>query len=240
MGTGAITTPSPSAAPEQEMRRTPYLYGTTPDIPNSVPNNGYITYSPPYTAAPETTPNYTPYINPAMPSHPTPGMPGWLGNTASPPPDVRTYQDFATYQIFSTSYLPNNPYGVPMGIPLYPLYGYDNSADLDKDLDYMKELYPNTAKIILKEISQECDCMDYDGSCIYDEYPDRVTLEKIVDRIYDRVKDMAQEEPTVEASSLYFYPPRRRHDPLRDLVTLVLLSEMFNRRRRYRSRKRWY
>ncbi len=245
MGTGAITTPAnppaapgTSAAPGQEMNRMPYLYGTAPDMPTPSSDNGYVIYTPPYTLAPGMPPNNIPY--PETSSYVAPGMPGWQDNTIAPPPDVRTYQDFATYQIFSNSYLPNNPYGVPMGVPLYPLYGYDNSADLDKDLDYMKELYPNTAKVILKEISKECDSMDYDGSCIYDEYPDRVTLEKIVDRIYDKVKDMEQEEPKVEANSLYFYPPRRRRDNLRDLVTLVLLSEMFNRRRRYRSRKRWY
>ena len=82
--------------------------------------------------------------------------------------------------------------------------------------------------------------MEYDGSCMFDEYPDRVSLERIVDRIYDKIVDISEEETTVEANSLYYYPPMRRHNHLRDLVTLVLLGEMFNRRRRHRNRKRWY
>jgi hypothetical protein len=95
------------------------------------------------------------------------------------------------------------------------------------------------AKLILPEIEKECDHLEYDGSCMFDEYPDKVTLDQIIDRIYDRVKDFG-EEPQVEASSLYFYPPRRSYNHMRDIVTLLLLGEMLNRRRRYRCRKYWF
>jgi hypothetical protein len=103
----------------------------------------------------------------------------------------------------------------------------------------MKQLYPKTARIIQKEIEDECDKMEYDGSMMFDEYPDREYLEKITDRIYDRIKDMV-DEPEVEANSVYFYPPRRRRNHLRDIVSLILLNELLNRRRRYRSRRRWF
>lgn len=74
----------------------------------------------------------------------------------------------------------------PVGIPAMPLYGYDNCEDSEKDWDYMKQMYPLTAKKILREIIEECDKLEYEGSCMFDEYPDRVYLGRIVDRIYER------------------------------------------------------
>jgi hypothetical protein len=102
-----------------------------------------------------------------------------------------------------------------------------------------KQLYPSTAKSIQNAVDDECDQMEYDGSMMFDEYPDREYLNKIIDRVYDKVKNI-DEEPQVEASSLYFYPPRRVDNHLRDIVSLLLLSEIFNRRRRHRSRRRWF
>lgn len=135
--------------------------------------------------------------------------------------------------------IPRDPYGTPMGIPLYPLYGYDNSDDLDRDLEYMKQLYPSLARNILPYVEDECDQMEYEGSMMFDEYPDRFGIDRIVDRIYDKVKDM-DEEPKVEANSLYLFPQRRYGNHMRDIITLLLLNEIFNRRRRHRSRRRWF
>jgi hypothetical protein len=246
MGTGAITTPgSPSTTPglgtgitpPPGTIRTPYIYGTTPNTQSSTPNTGN-TINPPINITPGMPPN-TGSMIPGMPPATAQTMSHNSVNWEDSTSDMSMNQNYATYQVFGASYLPNNSYGVPMGMPLYPLYGYDNSSDLDKDLDYMMELYPRTAKIILKEISIACDSLDYEGSCMFDEYPDRVSLDRIVDRIYDKVKYMEEEEPIVEASSLYHNPRRRRDNHLHDLVTLILLGEIFNRRRRHRSRRRW-
>ncbi len=136
-------------------------------------------------------------------------------------------------------FIPNStPYNTPMGVPLYPLYGYDNCEDSDRDMNYFKQLYPNSARQIQNEINNECDKLEYDGSVMFDEYPDKITLDKIIDRIYEKVRDM-DEAPHVEAKSIY-NPPRRRQNLLRDFVNIILLNELFNRRRRYRSRRRWF
>lgn len=127
----------------------------------------------------------------------------------------------------------------PVGVPLYPLYGYDNSEEADRDMEYMKQLYPSSAKMIQREINKECDQLEYDGSFMFDEYPDKISLDRIIDRVYDKVKDM-EEEPQVEMNSVNFFPRNRRSNPLRDIVTLVLLGELFDRRRRYRRRRRWF
>ena len=130
--------------------------------------------------------------------------------------------------------------GMPInGVPMYPLYGYDNMEDFERDLEYFKQLYPSTVRYIQNEVDNECDKLEYDGSVMFDEYPDRVTVERIVDRIYEKV-EFTDEAPTVEANNLYYRPRRRRSNLARDLITIILLNEFLGRRRRYRSRRRWF
>lgn len=79
-------------------------------------------------------------------------------------------------------------------IPSYPFYGYDNSEEIDKDADYIKSLYPSYVQKIQKEVEEECDKLEYDGSCMFDACPDRVHLSTIVDKIYDTVSTSDEEE----------------------------------------------
>jgi hypothetical protein len=118
---------------------------------------------------------------PTMPTQPGTTMPTTPGMTMHESEDQRNNGMY-----LQDSYI--NPYNIPMGVPMMPLYGYDNSEDADKDWDYMKQMYPITAKKIMSEIEDECDKLEYNGSCMFDEYPDRVYLSRIVDRIYDKTK----------------------------------------------------
>jgi hypothetical protein len=209
-------------------------------MPGSVPNG-----------MPGTMPGTTPRTAPGtMPGSVPNGMPRpetMPDNMPTAPNGVNSAtngmeiipNEFGFHYFYNTLLPEHNPYKVPMGIPLIPLYGYDSCEELDKDASYMKQLYPSQAKIILPYIESECDQMEYDGSVMFDEYPDKVIIDKITDRIYEKVKDM-DDEPQLEAKSLYFYPQRRSGSNLRDVITLLLLNEIFNRRRRYRSRRRWF
>ena len=215
----------------------PYIYNPTPEAPpvpqynNSQPYAPYPQMAPGMSApgmnAPINTEPGAQYMIPPTPWNTSPALPNNMPNMYAP------YQGIPNMQI------PDASSNAPMGVPMFPLYGYDNSADLDRDAEYMKRLYPRTARTIQREIENECDKMEYDGSMMFDEYPDKEYFERLVDRIYERI-NKTQEEPQVETNSLYLYPPRRSENHLRDIVTLLLLSEMFNRRRRYRSRKRWF
>ena len=55
----------------------------------------------------------------------------------------------------------------------------------------MKSLYPAAAKRLIPYIEEECDRMEYEGSMMYDEYPDQLQLRLMCRRIYDQA---AQEE----------------------------------------------
>ena len=106
-------------------------------------------------------------------------------------------------------------------------------------MDYFKQLYPMTTRQIQIEVDNECDKLEYDGSLMFDEYPHRVSLERIVDRVCNKI-NIIDESPKVEAKNLYYTPRRRQNNVARDLVTIILLNEILRRRRRYRSRRRWF
>ena len=82
-----------------------------------------------------------------------------------------------------------------MAYPVPLLYNDDRNAR--RDYDYMKSIYPDTAKRVLPYMEEECDRMEYDGSMMYDEYPDRLQLRLMCRRIYDKAEK--------EEENLYYY-----------------------------------
>ena len=65
----------------------------------------------------------------------------------------------------------------------YPQNMYMTELEYERDMERMKELYPEDAKQIQRLVEEECDKMEYEGSMMFDEYPDRVMLKAICDRI---------------------------------------------------------
>lgn len=53
-----------------------------------------------------------------------------------------------------------------------------------RDLEYWQQLYPSQTRQIQQEVSHQCDLLDYEGSVMYDEYPDRIALARICESIY--------------------------------------------------------
>lgn len=68
----------------------------------------------------------------------------------------------------------------------------------EKDKEYMKGLYPQRAKEIQEKIEEECDKLEYEGSMMFDEYPDKLMIRNICERVYmDMQKN--REEPVLYA-----------------------------------------
>lgn len=110
------------------------------------------------------------------------------------------------------------PYYMKYPMPLI----YDDNRTEQRDYDYMKSVYPDTAKRLLPFVEEECDCMEYDGSMMYDEYPDRLGLRLMCGRIYDRAKD-GEENPG---------------GWLKDLIEVMTYQELLRRRRERRNTRR--
>ena len=71
-----------------------------------------------------------------------------------------------------------------MAYPMQHLYVME--MEYEKDLERMKELYPREVQRLQQLIERRCDQMEYDGSRMYDENPDRMMLEEEVRRILEQ------------------------------------------------------
>lgn len=56
-----------------------------------------------------------------------------------------------------------------------------------QDLEYLQAMYPVRVKEYQRKINQVLDRIDYAGSMIYDEYPDRISLYKLATDITDSI-----------------------------------------------------
>lgn len=76
-------------------------------------------------------------------------------------------------------------------IPFYMAYPmqtvYLEEAEYARDMQKLKNLYSKDVQAIQAMVEDECDKMEYDGSLMFDEYPDKLMLNQIVGRIYDSV-----------------------------------------------------
>lgn len=79
-----------------------------------------------------------------------------------------------------------------MAYPL-PLY-YQEEDTVTRDLEYLQQMYPMEAKKYQKIIAETLDRLDYEGSMIYDEYPDRWQIYRLTQVIVDKIKKMEGEE----------------------------------------------
>lgn len=52
-----------------------------------------------------------------------------------------------------------------------------------EDLEYLQQMYPTYARKYQATISSVVDKMDYDGSFIYDQYPDKLTIQRMVESV---------------------------------------------------------
>ncbi len=74
-----------------------------------------------------------------------------------------------------------------MAYPL-PLY-YQQEDSVTRDLEYLQQMYPVQARKYQKIIAETLDCMDYEGSMIYDEYPDKWQLYRLTQIISDKIRE---------------------------------------------------
>lgn len=80
-----------------------------------------------------------------------------------------------------------------MAYPL-PMY-YQEEDTITRDLEYLQQMYPAEAKRYQKMIAETLNQMDYEGSMIYDEYPDKWQLYRLTKIIMDKIKKMESMEP---------------------------------------------
>ena len=113
-------------------------------------------------------------------------------------------------------------------LPFYMTYPEVRSPysqqDNMRDLEYLQQMYPLEVRRYQRRVAEILDRMDYEGSMIYDEYPDRFSLERmaknIVTILQREEREAAVENPT----------PPEKWVWLQDLILVLLYNEVYKRR----------
>lgn len=118
-------------------------------------------------------------------------------------------------------------------LPFYMTYpaGYENTvpygrqdADVLRDLEYFRQMYPAEVRRYQARVAEILDKMDYEGSVIYDEYPDRYTLERTAENITNIIRREERQHSEQEV-------PGSDGEPKQSLIFVLLVNEVYKRRR---------
>lgn len=101
-------------------------------------------------------------------------------------------------------------------LPFYMTYpGYFGPRQeelLLQDLEYLQQMYPADVKRCQRRIAEVLDKADYEGSMIYDEYPDRYSMRALAGSI-SKILEYEEEDP-----------------PGEDMIQVLLFNEIYKRR----------
>ena len=113
--------------------------------------------------------------------------------------------------------------------PFYETYAarnyFNEEAEYDRDCCRLQEMYPAEARKVQAQIKDACDKMEYEGSVMFDEYPDKYMIYHLSCKIRESM------EPEISTQAI-------REDFLDELIQVMLCQEISRRRcRRYRCRR---
>ena len=112
------------------------------------------------------------------------------------------------------------PFYMTYPLPLY----YQEEDTVTRDLEYLQQMYPAEAKKYQRMIAGILDKLDYEGSMIYDEYPDRWHMYRLSQEIMDRLRKQNERgNPGTEI-------PKEKQEWMSDMVQIVLFYEVYKRR----------
>lgn len=127
------------------------------------------------------------------------------------------------------------------------LHGYMMEYDDEQyktDVSYMRSFYPPMCRELLAYINEVCDKAEYEGSPMFDEFPDKVRIWKMIDEVYDMASYMEKmyrpvlEEDEDVSTMGHCMSCRGTDHWLKNLISALMVNEIHYRRRRYFKRKR--
>lgn len=114
------------------------------------------------------------------------------------------------------------PFYMTYPLPLY----YEDEHELIKDMEYLQGQHPVGIRILQGEIAKTINLMDYSGSMIYDEYPDRFLLQKHGRDIADKIRKKFKDDVENLLCEMVSW------DGFEEIVMLLLHEEILKRRHR--------
>ncbi|MBO4514172.1 MAG: hypothetical protein J5721_00720 [Lachnospiraceae bacterium] len=97
-----------------------------------------------------------------------------------------------------------------------------------QDFEYLRRTYPTLLSKWQRRVEEILDRMDYEGSMIYDEYPDRISLQNLgeaVARILEGMREAGEDAPESENDP-------QKEEYLRGLAQVLVCNEIYRRRQR--------
>ena len=102
-------------------------------------------------------------------------------------------------------------------LPFYMTHSNERPSEREekalRDLEYLQQMYPAQVNRFRQRIAEMLDKTDYEGSMIYDEYPDRCSLRALaasMQRVFQKEED---------------------NPPADEMLQVLLLEEIYKRRR---------
>lgn len=142
-------------------------------------------------------------------------------------------------------------------MPFYRAYPMQSlhldETEYEKDMERMKAFYPAETKEILSLVEQRLDQLEFEGSRIYDEEPDRLMMQMEIDGILRQLAGKPQEPQALQLAECFGSIPAAvtgqaytqccggaGEDPwLRSMVSVLFGAQLCRRRCRYRRCRRW-
>jgi hypothetical protein len=118
----------------------------------------------------------------------------------------------------------------------------NEAMDIVADMQYMKNMYPAEFAPLCAAVEEECDKLEYEGSPMLVEYPDRETMRKVARGIYEKMQEQGIETWDFEKD---INKPSQGNTPvgsiMRQVIELMVCNEFCVRRDRHRRRiRRFY
>lgn len=122
------------------------------------------------------------------------------------------------------------PFYMTYPLPMY----YEDENTIIRDLEYLQQMYPAQAKRYQKVISNILDKLDYEGSMIYDEFPDRWQLYKLSTDILDRIRREEEKDKESDSENGGSEASLEKWKWTGDLIQILLFYEIYKRRHNIR------
>lgn len=118
---------------------------------------------------------------------------------------------------FKPGIIQSFPGNIPL--PFYMTYpGYlraEQESEILKDLEYLQQTCPGEIRRYQIRIAEMLDKLDYEGSMIYDEYPDRYSIMRLAESMVQVLRQEEEEaRPAAETA----------------LIQILLCNEIYKRR----------
>lgn len=114
------------------------------------------------------------------------------------------------------------PFYMTYPLPLY----YEDEHEMIKDMEYLQGQHPVEIRTLQNEIAQSLNVMDYSGSMIYDEYPDRFLMQRNGSQMADHIRKKYKDDVENPVHRMLDW------DGFEEIIMLLLHEEILKRRHR--------